>query len=261
MSVFQRNAGDPEPEEIMHLVLLRRLPTDPTLDPSEVCALLERCEFGRGASAKEFMAYRLDRHRVLADLRRARADRATQANPQVLAASLEPVDRFETQWTAMLVREAFDRVCRRYPLLHDEHLKEQLWRALEERKSDPELTERLQHAQLDSRQIRRMMRDELEVVLRGESVGQLVEDGVERHSPQASWQDIRRVLRRLLATMGLAEHDDSDDHGGGPGSASPPAPVPGARVPLSRRPVKAGPFPTPFPSPFSSPFSSDQRKV
>jgi len=249
----------------MHLVAIRRLQTDPTPDPSEVWALLQRCEFGRGASRQELAAYCLDRARVLADLRRARADRATQADPQVLAPSLESVDQFETQCAAVLVRAAFHRVCRRYPLLNDEKLKEQLWRALEERKSDPQLTERLQHAQLDSRQFRRMMLAELRVVLREASVGQVVEDGVERHSSQASWQAswrvswqvIRRVLRRLLATMGLADHDDSDDHWGGPGSASPPTPVPGARVPPTRRPVKAGPFPTPFPSPFSS----DQRKV
>lgn len=248
MSVFQRNAGDPEPEEFMHLVAIQRLQKEPTLDPSEVWALVQRCEFGRGASAKELMAYRLDRARVPADLRRACADRATHADPQVLAASLESVDRFETQWASMLVRAAFDRVCRRYPLLNDEKLKEQLWRALEERKSDPQLTERLQHAQFDSRQFRRMMLAELRVVLREESVRRFVEGGVERHPPQALWQVTRRLLRRLLATMGLSDHHDPDDHWGGPGSASPPAPVPGARVPLTRRPVKAGPLPTPFPS-------------
>lgn len=36
------------------------------------------------------------------------------------------------------------------------------------------------------------------------------------------------------------------DDGKGPGSPTPPSPLPGARLTPSRRPVKAGPFPRPF---------------
>ena len=56
----------------------------------------------------------------------------------------------------------------------------------------------------------------------------------------------RRGVAEALAGLLRRIVDGFRGDRGGPGSPTPPSPLPGARIPVSRRRVKSGPFPRPF---------------
>ncbi|MEY5061467.1 MAG: hypothetical protein RIS45_1388 [Planctomycetota bacterium] len=224
---------------------MKRMQRDPELDPRAVYELAHRCEFGRYESRREYREYQRDRLIVLCEARQAQSTRSCP-EPVRLDESSEATDT-SFQELQLKLDVSCVRACifNRDPSLCYAALEEDLAHVLSGEALAPDRESRLRHVLRCRGDLHRALLAETEFAHL-----QWLE-GI-RAVPWRS-RTAGRFVRRLLQAIGLRRDDDwyddrDDDDLGSSGTPSPPAPTPGARIPLTRRPAKAGPFPTPFPS-------------